>query len=322
MNPWETYYTSDKPLFHTGRVPVYVTTLATALQVVALVIFAVLGFGSPVIAQLVYSAEAVEAGKLWTLVTYAIVGRLDFWTALSLVFFYLFGIRVEMRLGTSRFLYLLGILVLGPTVFLTLTGLIFGDLFGSSASSGIFGSVGGYWSSTNVRLSVLIAFVWLHSDALFWPGVRAKWIGVFFVALQTLMFMGDRQWLFFWMCWFSLLLAYITLRRMGMVMKFPAVEQPMLRMLPKGKPKGYRSSKRKLKVVKGPKQKKKKRHRYESKLAPKLEPPASEGAVASVDHLLEKISKEGISSLSEAERKQLESASDQLSDGSEDKPHS
>ena len=59
---------------------------------------------------------------------------------------------------------------------------------------------------------------------------------------------------------------------------------------------------------------------YESKLAPKVDPMASSAPVASIDHLLEKISKEGISSLSDKERKQLENASSELLD--DEKPSS
>lgn len=312
MNPWETYYSAGQPLFRLGRLPVYVTTLMVALQVLALVVISVIGNRSPLIYELIYSASAIEAGKLWTLVTYAFVDILSFWTALGLVFFYLFGMRVEMHLGTRRYLLLLTILILGPTIFLTLSGLVVGDLFASSARPSLFAGISGYFSSVNVRLAVLISFVWLYSDAIFWPGVKAKWFGVFFVALQTLQFLGARDWDYFWMCWLSLLLAYVTLRRMGMGMKFPGIETTVLSLLPKRRPKGYRSSRRKLKVVKGGKGSK--RHRYESKLAPKLDTPESRGAAASVDHLLEKISKEGISSLTEAERDQLENASDQLSD--------
>lgn len=310
MNPWSTYYTSDNPLFHLGRVPVYVTTLYIALQVFALVVFAIAGNNSTLPLHFVYSVDAVAAGKLWTLVTYAFVDRLTFWTALGLVFFYLFGRPVESRLGTHRYLWLLGVLILGPTLFLTVVGFLFGNPAVFAGRSGMLGGFMGYWSSMNIRLSVLVAFVWFHSDAIFWPGVKAKWFGVFFVALQTLQFLGARHWLFFWMCWISLLLAYITLRRMGMPMKFPSIEEPLLKLRPDARSKAYRRSKRKLKVVKSPTGKK--RVRYESKLAPKIEAPKS--AAASVDHLLEKISQQGISSLTETERKQLEKASNQLSD--------
>ena len=220
----------------------------------------------------------------------------------------MFGLRVEMRLGTKRYLRLLGILILGPAAFLAVLG-FFADPFRD-------GSL--YAGSMNLRLCVLVAFVWLHSEALFWPGIQAKWLGIIFVALSTLQYLGSRQWTYFWMCWFSLLLAYIVLRRMGMEMKFAPIEEPLLNLIPNRKPKGYRSSKRKLKVVKGSKGGR--RVQYESKLAPKIESAGSAGPVASVDHLLEKISKEGISSLSEKERKQLESASDQLSD--KDRPSS
>lgn len=311
MNPWDNYHTVGSALFRIGRLPVYVTTLVVALQVLALVLTAIIGFNSPAIYYFAYTADAMEAGRLWTLITYVLIDQLDFWTALSLVFFYLFGLRVELHLGPQRYLSLLGVLVLGPTLLLTVSGLLVGDPFDLRTS--FLGRFPGYWSSMNVRLCVLVAFCWLYSNALFWPGIQAKWFGVFFVALQTLQFLGMRAWLFFWMCWISLLLAYITLRRMGLEMKFAAIEEPLLNMLPSKKPKGYRQSKRKLRLVKEPKGPSK-RHRYESKLSPKMGMAESEGTAASVDHLLEKIAREGISSLSDAERKQLESASDRLSD--------
>lgn len=311
MNPWDTYYTSNQPLFHVGRVPFYVTTLVIALQVLAMVALALIGYGSPLIGDFIFSSANVEAGKLWTLVTYAFVQGIDFWAVLSLVFFYLFGIRVEMHLGTRRYMTLIGVLLIGPTLFLTLYGLIFGDLFASAAQPGLLGrSVNGYATSDNLRLSVLIAFVWLHSDALFWPGIKAKWLGIIFVSLQTLQFLALRMWVDFYMCWLSLLLAYVVLRRMGMGMRFPAVEEPLLSLLASRKSKGYRSSRRKLKVVKPPRGSKK--NRYESKLRPKVE--ENRSTTASVDHLLEKIAREGLSSLTPEERKELENASNQLTD--------
>lgn len=294
MNPWYPHYAANHPLLRVGGLPVYVTTLIIALQVIAMFVMAVVGHGSPWSREFIYTATNVEAGRLWTLITYAFVEPISFWAVLGLVFFYLFGIRVEIHLGTRRYLTLIGILILGPTLLHSIFGLVFVDLFAGSALPGLFvSSLSGYYSSDNVRLSVLIAFVWLYSDALFWPGIRAKWLGIIFVALQTLQYLGARQWLYFSMCWLSLLLAYITLRRMGMGMKFSAIEEPLASLIPSRKPKGYRSSRRNLKVVKPPKGKK--RHRYESKLAPKVEPPTSR--TASVDHLLEKIAREGLSSL-------------------------
>ena len=323
MDSWQTNYSGNDPLFRVGRAPVFVTTLVVALQVMALVGIAVAGYRSGLIHHLVYSAPAVQSGKLWTLATYAFVNDISFWTALGLVFFYFFGLRVEMRLGTRRYVFLLGVLILGPTIFLTLLCLPFGYSFLNPLPLGRLGGLGDFWSSINVHLSVFIAFVWLFSEAIFWPGVKAKWVGVFFVALQTLQLLGLRYWLYFWMCWFSLLLAYATLRWMGMAMKFAAIEEPLLDLIPKRKSRGYRSSKRKLRVVKGSKKRKpgkRRRHSYQSKLALEADLPVYGAAAASVDHLLEKISREGILSLTEAERKELEDASNQLSDT--DKPSS
>lgn len=299
MNPWDSaYYGANQPLFRVGQVPVYVTTLFVAAQASAMILFALLGYGSTLENALTFSFPAILAGKLWTLVTYAFVDQLNFFSALGLVFFFLFGRRVEEQLGTRRFLILLAVLVIGPTLLLTVLGFV-----------GVSHRDNAFYGGHHIHLTILIAFVWFHSHAIFWPGIPAKWFGVFFVALATLQFLGMRLWVFFWMCLFTLLLGYITLRRMGMGMKFAAIEEPLLSLLPTGKSKGYRSSKRKLRVVKKPK-----KHTYESKLTPKVEPKTTSPG-ASVDHLLEKISREGIGSLTDAERKQLEQASDQISKG-------
>ena len=282
----------------------YVTTIVVALNAIVMVFFAILGPSSSAIASaLIFSKGAIlQDWKLWTLVTYAFVDSINFFSALGLVFFYLFGLRVEQRLGTHRYLKLLGLLILGPTVLLTMIGLFM---------SGTSGDALAYVSFNNVQLGVLITFIWLNSDALFWPGVKAKWFGAFIVALATLQYLNVRLWVAFWMAWFSLLLAYIFLRRNGMEMKFAGVEESILNLIPSRKSKGYRSSKRKLKVVKQSGGGRK--VAYESKLAPKVSTTASSAPVASIDHLLDKISKQGISSLSETEREQLKNASDRLS---------
>ena len=274
-----------------------------------MVVLAVLGGASPLVASLIFDNVGVlEHGRLWTLFTYVFVNPITFWNALGLVFFYLFGRRVEQQMGSRTFLKLLLCLILIPTILLAIFGLLFSSPY----------SFLPYASSANLHIAVLIAFVWLHSEAIFWPGIAAKWFGMFFVAVHVLQLLSARLWPFFWMAWVSLLIAYIFLRRDGMPMKFAPAEDALLNMIPKRKGKGYRSSKRKLKVVK--KRKGGRQVAYESKLAPKVDSMTSSAPVASIDHLLEKISKEGISSLTDKERKQLESASSELSD--DDKPNS
>ncbi len=309
MNPWETHYSSNQPLFRVGNVNVDVTTLFVAIEAIVMIALAVLGGASSLVASLVYSKLGVlEHGQLWTLFTYVFVNPITFWNALGLVFFYMFGRKVELQIGSRKFLKLLLCLILIPTITLTIFGLLFSNIY----------SFLPYASSANLHLAVLIAFVWLNSEAIFWPGVAAKWFGVFFVAVHVLQLLSARLWPFFWMAWVSLLIAYVILRRDGMPMKFASVEPSLLNLIPKRRAKGYRSSKRKLKVVK--ERKGGRKVAYESKLAPKVDAMSSSAPVASIDHLLEKISKEGISSLSDKERKQLESASSELSD--DDKPKS
>ena len=68
------------------------------------------------------------------LVTYAFVNPITFWNALGLVFFYIFGRRVEMQIGSRAFLKLLLLLILVPTVLLTVIGLLFSSFFDFSVA--------------------------------------------------------------------------------------------------------------------------------------------------------------------------------------------
>ena len=309
MNPWETYHASNQPLFRVGNVNVDVTTLFVAIEALGMIAYAIVGVASPLFISLTFDKIGIlDHGRLWTLLTYAFVNPITPWNAIGLVFFFLFGRRAERQMGSRAFLKFLLWLILIPTITLSVVGFVFSDI--SSALP--------YSSSANLHLGVFIAFVWLNSDSIFWPGVPAKWFGVFFVAVHVLQLLSHRLLTFFWMAWLSLLVAYIFLRRDGMPMKFAPAEQALLNLIPKRRPKGYRSSKRKLKVVK--ERKSGRKVAYESKLAPKVDSMTSSAPVASIDHLLEKISKEGISSLSDKERKQLESASSELSD--DEKPKS
>lgn len=308
---WQSPYNpGHRPLFYLGALPVYATTLIILVHVVLLIVTAIFGLDSGIYAPLSFTApEVVQQGKLWKLVTYAFYNpaELIVMVAIGLVFFYIFGFQVEQYLGTRDFLKLYGVLVVVPPVLFCVLYLLLGG-----------GQVFYLATSSTIDTCIFLSFAFIYPNQRMLFGFVVKWFAAFIIAVYTLQLIASRDGLDLFVLWLRVILTYITLRWMGLTMRFPAIEQPILDLFSKRKSKGYRSSKRKLKVVKG--SKKGRKVAYESKLAPKLDALASSAPVASIDHLLEKISKEGISSLTEAERKQLESASDQLS--GDDKPSS
>ncbi len=305
-------YSSNRPLFHMGQLPVYVTTLLVMIHAVMLVVMAVAGPRSALRLNLSFISEmAISQGKLWQFVTYAFTNYPNVWAVLGLIMFLIFGRKVESMLGVRRFVKLYSVLVLLPPIVLS----IFSLLTNTPAILGFRGA------SYLIHFCIFIGFIFIEPRALMLFGFLAKWVGVFFVFLISIGLITDRFWMELWMLWLNLAVTYMMLRRWGLPMRFPSIEQPLLNLLPKGKSGGYQHSKRKLKVVRSPK--KRRRHRYQSKLAQLSQTPqvpASKGAAASIDHLLEKISKDGIGSLTDEERRQLEQASNQLSD--QDKPGS
>ncbi|MDB4589647.1 rhomboid family intramembrane serine protease [Verrucomicrobiales bacterium] len=308
---WQSSYNpGQRPLFYLGALPIYATTLIILIHVVLLIVTAIFGLGTSTYAPFSFTApEVVEQGKLWKLVTYAFYNprELIVFVAIGLVFFYLFGIQVEQYLGTRDFLKLYGTLVLLPPVLFCLLYLVLGrqNIFYLATSS-------------TIDTCIFLAFAFLYPNRRMLFGFVVKWFAAFIVAVYTLQLIAIREWLDLFLLWLRITITYVALRKMGLTARFPNFEASLSRLIPKRKPKGYRSSKRSLKVVK--KSKGGRKVAYESKLAPKVDPMASSAPVASIDHLLEKISKEGISSLSDKERKQLENASSELLD--DEKPSS
>ena len=305
---WErsSFNPGQRPLFYIGMMPVYITTMIILVHIALLIVAAIGGSGGSTWSPFTFQAnEVVEQGKLWKLVTYAFYSpaELIFSVAIGLVFFYLFGIHVEKYLGSKDYLKLYGVLLIVPPVVFSILYLLLGrqHLFP-------------LYSSRTIYLSIFLAFAFIFPNAQMLFGFLAKWMAAFVVAVYTLQLIAFRDGLDLFVMWFRIILTYVTLRRLGLSARFPAFEDGLLNLLPKRKSKGYWSSKRKLKVVKGGK---KKKSIYKSKLAPMVSMPRTKAPVASVDHLLEKISKTGIGSLTEAERKELESASSELSDNDE-----
>jgi membrane associated rhomboid family serine protease len=131
--------------------------------------------------------------------------------------------------------------------------------------------------SGTISFAIFLAFCALHPGAqFFFAGLTAKWVGWILLAIYSLASFAGRDWPGLLQLWLSSLFAVAWVRRGSM--EWPAIS------LPKGRKK---NAKGKASTAK------------KSAAVPVLE---------KVDAILDKISKEGIHSLTAAEKKQLEDA--------------
>ena len=131
--------------------------------------------------------------------------------------------------------------------------------------------------SGTISFAVFLAFCALHPGAqFFFAGLTAKWVGWVLLAIYSLAAFAGRDWPGLLQLWLSALFAVAWVRRGGM--EWPAIS------FAKGRKKNAKA-----KAATGKK----------SVAVPVLE---------KVDAILDKISKEGIHSLTAAEKKQLEEA--------------
>lgn len=131
--------------------------------------------------------------------------------------------------------------------------------------------------SGTISFAVFLAFCALHPGAqFFFAGLTAKWVGWILLAIYSLASFAGRDWPGLLQLWLSSLFAVAWVRRGSM--EWPAIS------LPKGRKKNPKAKSAAAK---------------KSAAVPVLE---------KVDAILDKISKEGIHSLTAAEKKQLEDA--------------
>jgi membrane associated rhomboid family serine protease len=131
--------------------------------------------------------------------------------------------------------------------------------------------------SGTISFAIFLAFCALHPGAqFFFAGLTAKWVGWILLAIYSLASFAGRDWPGLLQLWLSSLFAVAWVRRGSM--EWPAIS------LPKGRKKNPKAKSAAAK---------------KSAAVPVLE---------KVDAILDKISKEGIHSLTAAEKKQLEDA--------------
>lgn len=277
-----------RPITWWGQVPVYASTVLVAVYVGAMLLVTVLrGMGAVgFLSALTFEPAAVMNGfQIWRVVTYALVNPVDaaifgyIWFGVQMYLLYIFGQEVEKFLGRRGFLLLYSFLVLA----VPLTLLVF--------------ALGGYQTayagSQAVNFAIFIAFATIYPRAQIFFQFEARWIALLLVVLSSLSYFATNSWPSLAVLWVECGLAVLLLKRAGIAGGFEGFGDAIERMRPRrattsqGSPRPTRRKK-------------------------ESEAPTEEDLHASIDPLLEKISRHGVSSLTKAERDRLEKARDRL----------
>ena len=285
--------TSDdyRPVAWMGRYPVDVTTMLVGIHVAAAILTAifagVLGtFGAnPLQPYLAFSSAAVwPGGQVWRLFTYAFIhaptasGLL--WFAVEMYMLFIFGREVERFIGRRAYVGLYLLLLLLPTFVLTLCG---------------------FWVSTIVagsgalHFAMFVAFVTIYPNVEMFLRIPAKWVALVLAAIGTLSALATHDWPTLVVLWTSIGTAFVFIEVRGggpelvwwNALKARFASRPKYHVVPKPRPRAGNV---------------------------RTEP---DDAYASIDPILDKISKFGIGSLTASERRQLDRERERLLKDSE-----
>jgi membrane associated rhomboid family serine protease len=220
------------------------------------------------------SSQVLFAGRVWQIVTYAFVHPPSnlIWFAIEMYMLFAFGREVERFIGRNAFLMLYALLLLVPSLLLT--------LWGFAQRTGLAGSA-------TIHFGIFIAFAAIYPNAEIFLRIMAKWIALIFVGAYSLQLLAYHAWAELAVLWLSVGLAcgFIQLRGAG----------PQLDWLSNWTSRWR--SRRSLRVVPPPSQRR------------VVEP---EDIYDSIDPVLDKISKFGIGSLTASERRALDRARNRL----------
>jgi len=264
--------TSDdyQPVTWVGRHPIHVTTLLVGIHAFTAIVACFLG-GAGILGHLAFDSALVwQRGEFWQLATYAFVHSPSalLWFAVEMYMLFVFGREVERFIGRRAFIVLYLFLLLAPAALLSLWGLY--------ERVGIAGSPA-------LHFGIFIAFATIYPSVELLLRIQAKWVALALAAISTLQLLAYRDWSAMAVLWVSIAAAFIFIRLRGAGPELVWWSNVKSRWQPKPKFQVVpRSTPRRV-----------------------VEP---ENVHESIDPVLEKISKQGINSLTASERRALDRA--------------
>ncbi len=180
--------TQSEPILHRVRAPVFATTVIIGLHALALLtttLIAAFGGSSSAVADpLVYSTrEVFIQGRIWQFFTYAFVHQPSLFLLVEFGLFYLIGREVEKVFGRRGFVLLYLILLLGPPCALTFYAFV------ARALPGLAFPHVAYSGSFLLHAGVFLVYAFARPDAPLIGRLSSGWLaaGTFFLlAMQAL----------------------------------------------------------------------------------------------------------------------------------------
>src|SRR5256714_6534740 len=268
--------TSDdyRPVTWMGRYSVDVTTILVGVHVACAILTALfVGFvhGS-VLNYLMFDSAEIWRGQIWRLITYALIhppgGYALIWFAIEMYMLFFFGREVERFIGQRAYICFYALLLLVPVLILAFWGL--------TGRTGLAGSGA-------LHFGVFAAFVTLYPNVQFFLRIPAKWIFLILAAIGTLSTLAAHDWQNLVVFCVSIALAFFFIELNGAGPELVWWNTLKARFAPKPK--------------------------YHVLAKPRPRPASgrmeSDEVQASIDPILDKISKFGIGSLTPSERRQL-----------------
>jgi rhomboid family protein len=277
--------TSDdyRPVAWMGRYPVDVTTMLVGLHVAVAILTALLAGvlgtlgANPVGPYLQFYSPAVwPGGQVWRLFTYAFIhaptpsGLL--WLAVEMYMLFVFGREVERFIGRRAYVGLYLVLVLLPTVILTLCGFWIPTTMAGSGA---------------LHFAIFVGFATIYPNVQIFLRLAAKWVALILAAIGTLSALAANDWQTFVVLWTSIGAAFLFIELRGAGPELVWWSDLKARFGPK--PKFHVVQKARPRRVAEP-----------------------DDVYASIDPILDKISKFGMGSLTANERRQLDRERERL----------
>ena len=270
--------------------PVYLAAVVALVGAATMVLTAILMAASPAaISAVGFSFEnAFQKYYLWSIVTYVLVNPPSIWFVLSSFLLWRFGQQVEEHLGRRAFVKLLAGLLLITPLLLT--------LFGLAGNRGIWVS-----GMETLEFGVFLSFATLYPDArisLILVTIEAWILAVILVGVYALAHLAARDWP-----------GVLTLAGVALVAHgFTRYEQGIWSW--QGAPAQiFPKRKSKKKAGARPVAQSASKLNQPAKAKTPVRPSTAEPETNPVDRILEKIHREGLSSLSPEERRVMEDAS-------------
>ena len=271
--------TSDdyRPVAWMGRYPVDVTTMLVGVHVAAAVFAAILWpFGADSFLRWLQldSAEVWRSGQVWRLFTYAFVHPPSalLWFAIEIYMLFVFGREVERFIGRRAYVALYMILLLVPAVLVTICALWQPHVL---------------WGSTAIHFGIFVAFATIYPRAELFLRIMAKWVALILAGIYTLQLLAYQRWTDLVVVWTSIGAAFLFIEWSGAGPELAWWTAVKTRFAPRPK------------------------YRIVPKVGP-MRAAESEDADASIDPILDKISKFGIGSLTASERRRLDRERERL----------